>query len=138
MKESRAEAETGSNPLAIADQNTNILERVAMALVAFDIGEKRAIVAVSNSREMRRKIFHERTGFPECFAVLLVGKERKTRLLQKRRFGRQRPGILVRGGKLARLILARLDIRLVERIDAQDGAGNGGGDLQRKNSWPSW
>ena len=32
-------------------------------------------------------------------------------------------------GQRARLVLARLDIRLVERIDADDRAGDGGGDL---------
>ena len=62
MKEPRPEAEAGGDALAVADQDADILKRVAMVLVAFDIGEERAIVAVSNSREMRREIFHERAG----------------------------------------------------------------------------
>ena len=54
MKESRTEAETGGDPLAVADQDTDILQCVAMALVAFDIGEERAIVAFANASEVCR------------------------------------------------------------------------------------
>ena len=48
MQEPRSEAEAGGDALAVADQDADILQRVAMALVAFDIGEERAIVAGSN------------------------------------------------------------------------------------------
>ena len=53
-----------------------------MVLVAFDIGEERAIIAFSNTREMCREIFRQRPGLPERLAVLLVGEERKTCLLE--------------------------------------------------------
>ena len=78
---------------------------------------------------MRREIFHQRLGLPESLAVLLVGKERKAGLLQERRFRRQLPGPLVCGGEFARLVLAGLDIRLIERIDAEDRARDGRGEL---------
>ena len=42
---------------------------------------------------------------------------------------RQLAGLLVGGGELARLVLAGLDIGLIERIDAEDRAGDRGGDL---------
>ena len=48
MKESRPEAETGGDALAVADQDADILKGIAMALVAFDICEQRAIVARLN------------------------------------------------------------------------------------------
>ena len=57
MQEPRPEAEAGGDALAVADQDADILKRVAMVLVAFDIGEERAIVAFSNTREMCREIF---------------------------------------------------------------------------------
>ena len=59
MEEPRSEAEAGRDALAVADQDADILQGVAMVLVAFDIGEERAIVAGSNSREMCREIFRQ-------------------------------------------------------------------------------
>src|SRR3981189_1162678 len=115
MKKSRPEGEAGRDALAVADQDADILERVAMVLVALHIGEERTIVALSHSFEMRRETFHERFGLPDSLAVLLVGKQRKALLLEERRFRRQPSGLLVRGGELARLVLARLDIRLIKR-----------------------
>ncbi len=120
MQEPRSKAEAGGDSLAVADQDADILERISMAFVAFDIGEECAIIACPNSLEMRREIFHERGGLPERLAVLLVGKEGKAGLVQERCFRRQLPGPLVSGGKLACLVLAGLDVRLIERIDAED------------------
>ena len=45
MQEARPEAEAGGDALAVADQDADVLQRVAMLLVALDIGEQRAIVA---------------------------------------------------------------------------------------------
>jgi hypothetical protein len=39
MQETRSEAETGGDALAVADQGADFLERVTMELVALDIGE---------------------------------------------------------------------------------------------------
>ena len=57
--------------------------------------------------------------------VLRVGKERKIAFRQERRFRRQLAGPLVCSRKFARLVFARLDVGLVERIDAEDRTGNG-------------
>src|SRR5260370_41540096 len=64
MKESRSEAEAGGDTFAVADQDADILERISMAFVSFDIGEQCAVVASSNSLEMCRETFHERAGLP--------------------------------------------------------------------------
>jgi len=55
MKEPRSKTEAGGDALAVADQGADILQSVAMLLVTFDIGEQRAIIAITNSREMRRQ-----------------------------------------------------------------------------------
>ncbi len=65
MKEPRSKSEAGGDAFAVADQDADILKSVAMLLVAFDIGEERAIIAVSNSREMCRENLHERAGLRE-------------------------------------------------------------------------
>jgi hypothetical protein len=54
MKEPRPKAEAGGDTLAIADQDADILQRVAMAGVAFDIGEERAVVVLVYPPEVRR------------------------------------------------------------------------------------
>src|ERR1700674_3825180 len=129
MKEPRPEAETSGDAPAVANQNADVLERDLMALIAFDISEQRAIVARLNAPKMRRQNFHEGLGRRQCLAVLAIGEERNTGLFEQRRFRRQLPGPLVRGGELARLVLAGLDIRLIEWIDAEDRTGNGRGKL---------
>src|SRR5579864_4375210 len=58
MQEPRSEAEAGGNPLAVADQDADILERFAVTGVAFDVGEEPTIIAFSDSLEMCRQTFH--------------------------------------------------------------------------------
>src|SRR5665213_2253061 len=129
MKESRAEAETGGDVLSIADQDADRLERIGVLLVAFDVGEQRAIIASLDALEMRLEDIDQRAGLAERLAVLVVGEDRKAALLQERLFLRQLSGLLIGGGQLFRLDLAGLDIRLIERIDAEDRARAGGGEL---------
>src|ERR1700674_1928076 len=129
MKKSRAKAEAGSDVLAITDEDADFLESIFMEFVAFNIGEERAIVAFSNSPEMRREISHERVSLPKCLAVLLVSKELKAELVEQRRLRWQFATVLICGRKLSRLILACFNIRLIERIDAEDRARNCRGDF---------
>src|SRR6478736_8140109 len=49
MQEPWPEAQAGGDALAVADQGADILERLLMAFVAFDIGEERAIIAFLNT-----------------------------------------------------------------------------------------
>src|SRR5271169_6745683 len=118
MKEARPEAEAGSHPLAIADHDADILQRAEVALVALDIGKKRAIIARMEAREMRSERSHERAaaGRREGLTVHRIGKELEATLFDERPFWRQLAALFVSGGQLARLDLARLDIRLVERV----------------------
>jgi hypothetical protein len=120
MQEPRSEAEAGGDALAVADQDADILERFAVACVAFDVGEEPAIVAFSDSLEMCRKTFHQRGGALDGVAVLFVGKEREAMVVEERRLRRQSPGQLIRSREFACLVLAGFDIRLIERIDAED------------------
>src|SRR5262249_7498968 len=46
MQEARPEAEAGRDALSVTDQNTDVLQRVAMLLVAFDVGQEGAVIAV--------------------------------------------------------------------------------------------
>ena len=61
--------------------------------------------------------------------ILGVGEELESGPLEDRRLGRKHPGLLERGGQLARRDLARLHVRLIERIDADDRAGHRRGHL---------
>ena len=61
--------------------------------------------------------------------ILGVGEELEPCSLEDRRLGRKHPGLLERSGELARRDFARLHVRLIERIDADDGAGHRRGHL---------
>ena len=67
--------------------------------------------------------------FPNALLFFSSAKSVRPASSKKRRFRRQLPGPLVGGGQFARLVLARLDVRLIERIDAEDRARNGRGEL---------
>ena len=61
--------------------------------------------------------------------IARIGIESHAILAKQRRVFGQTMRFLIGIGQRARLVLARLDIRLVERVDADDRAGDGGGDL---------
>ena len=65
----------------------------------------------------------------ELGRVARIGIEGQAVLAEHRRLLGQAMRLLVFVGQRARLVLARLDIRLIERVDADDRAGHGGGDL---------
>src|SRR5260370_12337454 len=136
MEEGRSKAEAGGDPLAIADHAPDVLQCIMMLLVAFDIGKKRAIISGLDPLQVRREIFRQRTGTAESVAVPLVGKKRNAILGEEGRCRRQFTAPFVGGRELARLRLARLDVRLVERIDAEDPARTGRGDLPTEEFLP--
>src|SRR5438309_865427 len=83
-------------------------------------------------RRRRRDVARQRSAGAEpgeLPGVALVGEERDPIVCENRLLGWQLSGSLVLLGQLTRLALARLDVRLVERIDADDRPGDGGGDL---------
>src|SRR5882762_8844692 len=129
MEETRAEADAGRHPFAIADHQTDVPQDVAVKLVAFDIGENPAIISCLDSRQMSAETFHERRRLAECGAVLRVGKKAQAILLEQGRFRRKPTALFVSVGELPGLHLARLDVGLVERIDAEDRPRDRRGDF---------
>ena len=71
-------------------------------------------------------------GLAQRVCVLVVGKEFDLVGRHHRRFRWQRAGFFESGGQLAGLDLGGFDIRLVERIDAEDGACHSSRDLEPK------
>ena len=78
---------------------------------------------------MTLQITGQRVVPAELGGVARIGIERQAILAEHRRLCRQAMRLLVILGQRARLVLARLDVRLVERIDADDRAGHRGRDL---------
>jgi hypothetical protein len=68
MEKARSEAETGGDPLAVADHDADRLQRFAVKRIALDISEERAIVPGPQPLEVRREIFDERAGGAERFS----------------------------------------------------------------------
>src|ERR1700730_4323517 len=126
MEEARAEAETGGYALAIADEDTDFLQCVVVELVALDISQKRAIIPGMEPPEVRGEALDQRAGVCESVAVRLIREKRDALLFEQRRLRRQFAGFLIGSGELTRLVLARLDVRLVEWIDANDRSRDGG------------
>src|SRR6476661_4054955 len=65
----------------------------------------------------------------ESRRVFLVGEEFYAGRFKERRFSRKMAGRFVFGGEFARFDLARFDVGLIESVDANDGAGPGGGNF---------
>ena len=72
----------------------------------------------------------------QFLGVALVGVEAEAFGGEERELGRQRAVALDLVGQRAGFDLARFDVRLVERVDAEDRAGDGGGDLPAEELAP--
>ena len=133
MQEARAELQTGGDAFLVANRDAQLLQRADVRLAAIDIGEEGKIVAVMDAAEMRAEPALKRrigAGLAQGARIALVGVERDAVLLEDRRFRAERAGFLIGVGQLARCDLARFDVRLVERIDADDRSGDRGCDLE--------
>src|SRR5216683_1191686 len=125
-------ADTSRDAPGVADHAPHRLQGAGMRRIALDIGEQRAVVALPELTEMRPQITRQRgarAAIGECPGIPLVGEERDPVGGEDRLFRPQPAALLVLVGELAGLDLAGLDIGLVERTEANDGAGDGGGDL---------
>src|SRR5262249_48481083 len=58
MKKPRTKAKTRCNALAVADQDADILERIAMRVIALNISKQRAVITRPKRPEMSRETFH--------------------------------------------------------------------------------
>src|SRR5271169_5294101 len=89
VQKARAKAHAGRHLLGVANCHADILQRVAMRLVALDIGEQAAIIARMKTGEMRLEPARERAAafFSERLAVFRIGKNLDAPLFEKRLFG---------------------------------------------------
>src|SRR6266478_2494633 len=65
----------------------------------------------------------------QCGCVFFIGEKLDAFLLEERRFRRKTSGRFVLAGQFLGFDLTGLDVRLVEGVDADDGAGDGSGDF---------
>ena len=117
----------------VAHRKPHLLQHVDRGLVALDIGEQGNVIAVPATREMRldpRTEIAIGAGLAQFGGVVLVGIEIGFRRGHHRLLRRQRTRLFEGRSQFAGLDLGRLDIRLVERIDAEDRAGHSGCDLE--------
>src|SRR4029077_13789833 len=101
-----------------------------MRVIAFDVGEEGAVVLRTQAVEMRPQTGHERVAAArKGLRICRVGEKLDAAVHTERPLRGQLAGRLEGGRELARLQLARLDIRLIEMVDANERAGNGGGEF---------
>src|SRR5262245_31372254 len=128
VQEARAEADAGRGPRSVAERRP---DRGQLGLVLgrhLDVREQRRVVAGPDAAEVRAEDLRQRRA-GDLDRVRRVGVDLQALALPDRRLRRQGPVALVRAGQLARDDLRGLDVRLVERVDADDRAGDGCGEL---------
>src|SRR5260221_1927692 len=135
MQEAWAETEAGRDALRIADRAAGGLQRHGMRFVVLDIGEQREVIPAPEPPEMGLQIAFERGAgaeIGELLGVHRIGEELDAARYEDRLLFRQRAGLFISRRQLACLDLAGLDIGLIEGVDADDRAGDRGGDLPAK------
>ena len=103
-----------------------------MRLIAFDISEERDVIPPSRVgfRQMTAQIARQRVVPSELGAIFRIGIEREPVFAEQGLLLGQSMRFLIFGAQRPRLLLAQLDVGLVEGIDAQHRAGDGGRDLE--------
>src|SRR5207302_4530419 len=97
--------------------------------IALDVGERGEVIARMQTREVGlQPTFERRIGsrLAQGAGISFIGEEGDAVGAEYRRLRRQGAAFVDRVGEVARRDLARLDVRLIERIDAEDRAGNRG------------
>ena len=103
-----------------------------MCFVHLDVGEEPQVVPRAEPVQMGLDVRGERRGADrrlQRLAVPRVGEELHALALEERRLGGEPARLLVFGGQCLRRDLAGLHVGLVERVDADHRAGDGGADL---------
>ena len=129
MLEARTEPEAGGGVGLVTDARAHRGHGSRVRLIAPDIRQKSHVVAGLHAPEMALQISRQRIVPTELGGIARIGVESHAVLAKYRLFLRQAVRFLVGFGQRARLDLARLDVRLIEWIDADDLTGDGGGDL---------
>src|SRR5215471_7014626 len=136
MQKTRTKSQTRGYPLAVTHGMANGLQAALVFGVHLDVSKQGEVVAFAQLAEMRGQHSIERelfTGQASKFVgVGRVSEQLDSAFFQQRRLGRQLAALLVLFRKPARGYLAGLNVRLVEGVDADDGAGHGGGKLPAK------
>src|SRR5579863_8291126 len=133
MEEPRAEAEAGGDFFNVAHGMANGLELGFVRLVHMDVAEHGEIIADLDAAEMRLDVTAKRGvaagRLLQRRGVLLVRVELQALVSEDGSFRGKRAVLFVLGGELARGDLAGFNVRLVERIDADDRTSDGGSDF---------
>ncbi len=128
VQETGSELGRGRDVLRIADRLAHPLDPAPGSGLALDIGEHPDIVARADAPEMRAQDA-DRVGALQLGRVARVREEAECAVRGERLLVGQGAGLVVGVGKLLRLELARLDVGLVEGVDADDRACNRGRHL---------
>ena len=111
----------------------NGLQLVEVPCIAIDIGQQGEVVASREAVHVGLQISTKCAVIsgPVCQrgGVLLVGEQSNPVFFQDRRLGGQGAGRFVGRRQFARCDFAGLDVRLIEGVDAQQRAGDRGGDF---------
>src|SRR6185437_14810896 len=125
------EADGGAGPVANARAECSQCLRVRR--VALDIGQQRHVIAAPRAGvhtvEMALQVAGQRVVAAELARIARIGVESHAVLTEYRLLPRKIVRLLELVGQRPRLLLACLHVRLVERVDADDGAGHGCRDL---------
>ena len=133
MEEARAELEARRDASDVADGLTHRLQHPVVRRIHLDVGEQREIVARRQAVHMRLQVsgqsFVAARTVRQRPRVLLIREQLDPLAREDRRFCGQRSASFVLGGQLPRGDLARFDVGLIERVDAEDRSGDGRRDL---------
>src|SRR6266568_4012386 len=127
-----SKTEARSHTLAVADQVTYGLQLLFVDVIHLDVGQYGKIVAARQTVEMGFQITQQRgvctNRFLERISIFFIGEQLDSILFIDRRLGRKRALLLVLGSQLAGCDLAGFNVWLIEGIDSDNRAGDGGGN----------
>src|ERR1700730_6520890 len=129
MQEAWPEAETCGHALLVSHSMPHLLEALLMIGEHWEISEQSEVVAAFQSIEVRTQIPNQRFGVCRLFqrgCILFVRKEPRVVVTEDGFLRRQRSRAFVLCRQVAGGDFTCLDVRLIERIDTDDGSSNCG------------
>ncbi len=130
MKKTRAEAEHSSNLLGFDNLFADLLENFLVFREHRDVGQESKVITGLEAVNVLADDSAQCVGtVQESIGIGFVGKQLDAVLFENRLFGWKRARLFKLGGQIAGGDFAGFDVRLIERIDAEDGACDRGGDL---------
>src|SRR5450432_1407289 len=129
VQKAGAEAEDGGDFLLVAYGETNGLQSFFVGFVHGDVAEESEIISGMEAAEMSFQDFHEARAAFEGVGIFFVGVELDAVAFEKRRFVGQLAGFFVLAGQFFGFNFAGFDVGLIEGVDADDRACDGGGNF---------